>query len=122
MILSQTYYCLAKGENGINDKLFLQVGIQNHSVWRSSEFWQKAIEKGLQEDMPEKEKDHIETPEEAMVRQNIAFGKLGTFAHNMLQFGINRTATEHIIFPHVVQQGLSPSFVKALKVTQSIQA
>ena len=47
MILSQTFYYEHKeGGASFPEKKFLQVGIQQHDFWKSSNFWREAI-KGI---------------------------------------------------------------------------
>ncbi len=116
LILSQTYYTEITGKSGRLERVYIQQSIQSHPIWAGKEFWEKAIRAGIQE---EKEQivSHKESEAERDLRiQSSVFGKLGTFAHNMVQFGILQEAVETIIFAHAKENGLGPEFVIALKV------
>ena len=119
LILSQTYYTEITGKSGKLDRVYLQQSIQTHPIWVGKEFWEKAIRASIQEDK-DTQVSHKETSEERGLRlQSLVFGKLGTFAHNMIQFGIDKAIVETAIFSHAKENSLSPELIDALHVNTS---
>jgi hypothetical protein len=116
MILAQTFSFDHKNTDGSTDKIFLQTAIQKHTCWRSKELWEKAIDKSLREEMD----SHAQLKESDTDRRerdkSIAFGKLCTFAHNMLQFDISKELVEELIFSYATRLSLNPDHIKALTV------
>lgn len=116
LILSQTYYSEVIGKSNKMNKVFLQHKIQSHELWSKNEIWEGAM--GLEEDEGTALSEAFEeSKEEKHVRlQNLVFGKLGTFAHNMIQFGNRREIVEEIILKNAEKAKLSPSLLSGLKV------
>ncbi len=117
LILSQTYYSEATLLDGKIVRVYLQQNIQKHALWQRKEFWEKAIhyavseEQKTREDIPsESEKDR------RLTLQNSIFGKLGTFAHNMLEFNIPKQTVEEVIATNAATYGLATEFRTVLQV------
>lgn len=120
MILSQTYFTDQKNAEGIHEKIFLQVALQKHPYWQNVGLWDKAIKGAILDELgPQK----FESEEDRKMReQNVVFGKLGTFSHNMLQFGIPKQVVETMIFGFAQDRQLPAPFIEALKQTINVTA
>jgi len=115
LILSQTYYVEVIIKNKVN-KVFLQHQIQRHELWSRREIWENEMNFEKDEELV-LSSTIAETEEEKKIRlQNIIFGKLGTFAHNMIQFGNKREMIEDIILKNAQKANLSPTLIDDLKV------
>eukprot|EP00826_Nyctotherus_ovalis_P035861 TRINITY_DN3117_c0_g1_i16.p1 TRINITY_DN3117_c0_g1~~TRINITY_DN3117_c0_g1_i16.p1 ORF type:complete len:549 (-),score=121.43 TRINITY_DN3117_c0_g1_i16:143-1789(-) len=115
LILSQTYYSEVVGKSSKMNKVFLQHEIQSHELWSKKEIWESAM--SFDEDEGAASDAFEESKEEKQVRlQNLIFGKLGTFAHNMIQFGTEKETVEEIILKNAEKANLSPSLLGGLKV------
>ncbi len=116
LILSQTYYCDISPAPGKTARLYLQHSIQRHPLWREKTFWVRAIQSAVKEEQVATV-SHPETEQDRNMRlQNAVFGKLGTFAHNMLEFRIDRAVVEEVVSQHAAMYSLAPEFQEALKV------
>ncbi len=116
IILSQTFYCDQKNPEGGVDRVYLQQSILKHPYWKNEEVWVRALEVPL--DTGESASDHAdESEEERLFREaNEAFVKLGTYAHNMVQFEVDRKVVEKVIFGYAANKQLSKQYVDAIKV------
>jgi len=115
LILSQTYYVEIITKNKVN-KVYLQNQIQRHELWSRREIWENEMNFEKDEELV-LSSAIAETEEEKKTRlQNIIFGKLGTFAHNMVQFGNKRELIEDIILKNAQKANLSPTLIDDLKV------
>lgn len=117
LILSQTYYIESRSQASIKqERIFLQQAIQKDPFWQRAEFWERAIKSGVEED-DKAECPEGETKEEFETRmQNAAFGKLITFAHNMIHFDISQEIVEPIIIKFAKSRNLSEQLIFTLKV------
>lgn len=116
MILSQTFYYELQKPDGKKEKIFLQSGIQNHEFWHEKTFWEKAINSSIEKDLNSQEIAE-ESEEEKKIRIiNIVFGKIGTYSHNMLQFGNEKAEVEKLIDAIAEQRQLPKMFIFSLKV------
>jgi len=118
LILSQTYYTEFPSKTGSSlDRVYLQQSIQSHPIWAEKEFWEKAIRSRIQELKDQFKTEQLETQSEKdLMIQSSAFGNLGTFAHNMIQFGIPREIVEKLIYQHAKENGLTIECTESLKV------
>ena len=89
----------------------MQNGIQDHSFWKNAAFWEQAVTKEIEEELASQNKlpsMEIENTQDKEMRyellcftlpreRNIMFGKLTTFAHNMMEFKINPDIAKEVI-------------------------
>lgn len=118
MVLAQTFFYDQKNQSGGSEKLFLVIGIQKHSIWTTPGFWTKALNVAINEEtkgLPSMSED-----EKQMIIRNIAFGKLSTVAHNMVQFAIEKSEIENVILGYAKEKGLPEPFIEALKVKKDL--
>jgi len=117
IILSQTYYTDQKTPEGNIEKVYLQQEILRHEYWRKEEFWTKVLDVPLNAETEGTEQGS-ETEEEKKFREeNEIFVKLGTHAHNMLLFEINRKTVEKLIFNYAIAKGLSKQYMDSIQVS-----
>eukprot|EP00826_Nyctotherus_ovalis_P017447 TRINITY_DN15145_c0_g1_i1.p1 TRINITY_DN15145_c0_g1~~TRINITY_DN15145_c0_g1_i1.p1 ORF type:complete len:471 (+),score=168.62 TRINITY_DN15145_c0_g1_i1:327-1739(+) len=113
IILSETYYYEQKGTDG-NDRIYLQQIIAKHKYFRSEEFWRQMIEEPYDRGQAQLEE---ESEEEKKTREvNEVFSRLGTYAHNMLQFEIDKKTVEDVIFGYADKKNLPKPFRNAIQV------
>jgi len=112
MILSQTFY-LDKKQEG---KMFLHAGIQSHPFWQRLELWENTIKKAIDDELKMAPVMKESEAEAKMRMDSTIFGKLGTFAHNMLQFNIDKAKVEGVIFGCAKERNLGEPFSGALRV------
>jgi len=116
LILLQTYYTEVILKDGRQVKIFLQQELQKHPLWGKTEFWERAITEGIDDDK------RVELPgigkeeKEIMLKSSI-FGKLGTFTQNMLEFGISKKEVTDIIMKHAINNKLPKEFIDNLSVS-----
>ena len=116
MILSQTFY-LDKKTDGKVDKMYLQLAIQQHPFWKNKAVWEKAISSAIEEENASQINPDETEADRQMRMQSTVFGKLGTFAHNMLQFEMAKADVELIISSYTTKYSLPVPYVSMLKVT-----
>jgi len=113
IILSETYYYEQKGTEG-SDRIYLQQTLIKHKYFRSEEFWKQIIEEPFEEEVKQEEE---ETEEEKYMREiNEVFSRLGTYAHNMLQFEIDKKVVETIILGYADKKKLPKTYKDAIQV------
>jgi hypothetical protein len=76
-------------------RIFLQSIIKHHPVWKSSRFWEEAFFEALAKKMKKHRGNHRWLAESEQVealrsQRNDVFSCLGTFAHNMREFDMER--------------------------------
>eukprot|EP00826_Nyctotherus_ovalis_P006181 TRINITY_DN1143_c0_g1_i3.p1 TRINITY_DN1143_c0_g1~~TRINITY_DN1143_c0_g1_i3.p1 ORF type:complete len:298 (-),score=87.03 TRINITY_DN1143_c0_g1_i3:207-1100(-) len=116
IILSETFYTTQTDKEGMISKMYLQEALSQHPCFKSEKFWEAVMEHPLNgggsQEAPEDE-----TPEERKFREaSEMFSRLGTYAHNMLQFGMHKEAVEKIIFKYADAKELSEQYKSAIKV------
>lgn len=116
LILLQTYYAEMTSADGRTKKCFLQHKLRNHPLWSKPQFWEKAIIDGIEEDKKINYPDEIKKERENILKSSI-FGKLGTFAQNMLEFGIEKEKVTSIIMSHAKESKLPEEFIISLNVS-----
>ena len=116
IILSETYYTEQDDQKGSLTKIYIQQGISGHEYFKEENFWKKVI--ALPLDRGEiQEEDPDESEEEKKYREsNEIFARLGTYAHNMLQFNIEKEMVEKIIFEYAESKGLSKQYMDVIQV------
>jgi len=116
MILSQTYYCEQKELDKESARIYLQQEIAEHNLFKKREFWEQVLAQPLNENVVDSE-GNKETVEEKKYRlENEVFVKAGTYAHNMLQFKLNRGLVEDIVFTFARSHNLSEQYMKSIEV------
>eukprot|EP01022_Parablepharisma_sp_SALTPOND_P010509 TRINITY_DN1433_c0_g1_i1.p1 TRINITY_DN1433_c0_g1~~TRINITY_DN1433_c0_g1_i1.p1 ORF type:complete len:658 (+),score=76.04 TRINITY_DN1433_c0_g1_i1:2503-4476(+) len=116
IILSQTFYCEQKNLDGNLDRIYLQQAISKHRYFHNEEFWAKALDVPLNKSGEAVEVENESEEEKAFREANEIFVKLGTYAHNMLQFELDKRVVEKIIFRYAESKGLSKQYVDAIQV------
>ena len=120
MILSQTFYidhaAAARIPEGSDEKIFLQWGIQKHPFWHNKKLWERAIEISIEEEMAHQPGPEETKAERQLRMSNVAFGKMGAFAQNMLQFDISKEEVEGLIIASAEEMNLPEPYVTALHV------
>jgi ElaB/YqjD/DUF883 family membrane-anchored ribosome-binding protein len=112
IILSETYYYEQKGTEG-SDRIYLQQTLTKHKYFHSEEFWKQMIEEPFEEVAKQEE----ETEEEKQMREvNEVFSRLGTYAHNMLQFEMDKKVVEDIILTYADKKNLPKPYKDAIQV------
>lgn len=119
LILAQTYY-MEKHVGGKMEKIFLQDAIQKHAFWQNRDFWDRAIKSGLEEE-EKSEAPEGETEEERTTRlQNASFGRLITFAHNMLHFEIPQSIVQPLVLSYAKSRNLTEDLMQTLQVIKDV--
>ena len=117
MIMSQTFYTDIKIVAGSSEnKWYLQAEVQKHAFWKNKEFWERAIKEGIIEEAQGIEGKTVSEEEKVDTVNQIVFGKLGTFAYNMMHFGLDKPIVEERIFAIAKEKNLPTPFIHALKV------
>jgi hypothetical protein len=80
-----SFYCETEG-----NKVFVHARVAHHPVWQQPLFWEQAIERAIDEELKR-------GSEQAETVRNAAFCQLGTFAHSMLTFAVDRMLTNELI-------------------------
>jgi len=122
IILSATFYTVQATDNEKNiSKIYLQESLSRHPCFKDEKFWVTLIDNPLNEGIQEPPKD--ETPEEKNFREmNEIFSRLGTYAHNMLHFRLEKKLVEKIIFRCADEKGLSESYRVAIQQQINVTA
>jgi hypothetical protein len=98
IILSQTFHCEA---TNTHDKFYLQHAIQGHSLWREIEFWEKAIQSGIEEEVKQHQQYGLGTDDvgsEAETRLKcIVFGQVSSYIHVMMTFSLQAKFIEDLV-------------------------
>lgn len=116
MILSQTFYFEHQKPDGGKERIYLQAHIQKHPYWHQKEYWEKAINFSIEQDIKSQISEG-ESEEEMKIRvENTIFGKLGTFSHNMLQFGNDKAEVDKLVDTIAEERKLPQAFKENLKV------
>eukprot|EP00826_Nyctotherus_ovalis_P051387 TRINITY_DN6417_c0_g4_i2.p1 TRINITY_DN6417_c0_g4~~TRINITY_DN6417_c0_g4_i2.p1 ORF type:complete len:423 (+),score=134.15 TRINITY_DN6417_c0_g4_i2:515-1783(+) len=116
MILSQTYYYEQKELGKEPARIYVQQEIADHSLFKRREFWEQVLQQPLNEGSSEIGYEG-ETVEEKRFRvENEVFVKAGTYAHNMLQFKLDREMAEDIVFKFARERELSEEYLNSIKV------
>ena len=120
MKLSQTYYVnntlldLSKEESK-DGKLFLQTGIQYHSLWVNKEFWKTALEILTKDDFQNEDQDEP-SPEEVKRIKNVIFRELRAAITNMISFGMKLDDIRTLVLNFAEKSELPDSFITTLEV------
>jgi len=88
-------------------KLFVHARVAHHPVWQEPLFWEQAIERAIEEEL-KKGSGQAETV------RNAAFCQLGTFAHSMLTFAVDRLLTNELISKLACKYDLSDEDITTL--------
>jgi hypothetical protein len=120
LILAQSYYVERTGGKGKPEKMFLQHMMHDHPFWQREAFWEKTIRITVQEDLNAEGIPGESQQERAERIQHSIFGKLGTHAHNMLQFTFSKEKVEALIIAHAKAYSLPAPFLTALHVPLSL--
>lgn len=107
MNLSQTLYKTASEPN--KPRIFLQVTIENHPIWKNMDFWEELIKCTfifimldiINEEMHNQKNYNIytfESPDDKSGRiKNIVVTQLISFTYNMLSFGVSKGHIKDLI-------------------------
>jgi hypothetical protein len=99
MIISQTFYKVSSDPN--KPRVFLQEAIDNHEIWKQTEFWEGIIRYSINEEIHNQRALHTyhsESPDDKQMRiQSVAFGQLLSFSFNMLSFLIPKEKVRETI-------------------------
>lgn len=119
IVLSQTFYCDGKLIDG-QTKIYLQQGIADDELFKKKEFWEQVLEQPLASD-----KEIClgeETVEEQKFREeNEIFVKIGTYSHNMLQFGMPKEQVEAISLAYAKKKNLSKEYIDIIQVFHKLE-
>lgn len=100
MILSQTFYKVSSDPN--KPRVFLQEAIEDHEIWKQTEFWEGIIKYSINEEVHNQRAYHTyhsESADDKQMRiQSIAFGQLLSFTFNMLSFAIPKEKVKDTIY------------------------
>ena len=101
IILSQTYFCEEKGNNGEIKKVYILDGIRNNKWLSSFEFWEEIINYMIEKEIKKnedinKDKDKSEV-EKKNNNNNIAFSQIFSYTNNMTEFNINKNEINSFI-------------------------
>ena len=120
VILTQTFYCEQKGIQNEPDRIYLQQAIADHPYFHKRKFWEEVLRLPLNDPSTSSSTDN-ETEEEKNYRiENEVFVKAGTYAHNMLQFKLDKSFVEEIVFEYANSNNLSKGYVEAIHVIYTI--
>jgi hypothetical protein len=99
MIISQTFYKVSSDPN--KPRVYLQEAIENHEIWKQTEFWEGIIRYSINEEIHNQRALHtyqLESPDDKNMRiQSVAFGQLLSFSYNMLSFLISKEKVRETI-------------------------
>eukprot|EP00826_Nyctotherus_ovalis_P006184 TRINITY_DN1143_c0_g3_i4.p2 TRINITY_DN1143_c0_g3~~TRINITY_DN1143_c0_g3_i4.p2 ORF type:complete len:247 (+),score=66.90 TRINITY_DN1143_c0_g3_i4:167-907(+) len=114
VILSETFYTAQTDMNGLTSRVYLQEALSKHPCFRSETFWTTLITYPLNGEMQKPAEGEL--PEERKFREmHEVFSKLGTYAHNMLQFGMEKKLVEFIVFKYAQDNSLSEHYKNAIQ-------
>lgn len=102
MNMTQTFFRVMKG----GDREYIQTHVRNHVIWKGTRFWEAAFFDAVQcekqkyvgerlrswSEMAEGEREESIAHDGHMV-----FGQLGSFAFNMLSFGVDEETTRSFV-------------------------
>jgi len=116
IILSETFYVEQKNIEGGTDRIFIQQAISEAKLFHNEEFWAKVLDCPLGKSNASEKVDEETAEEKAYREASEVFAKLGTYAHNMLQFNLEKAFVEKLIFQYATKKGLSKQYVDAIQV------
>eukprot|EP01028_Stygiella_incarcerata_P005219 TRINITY_DN2219_c0_g1_i1.p1 TRINITY_DN2219_c0_g1~~TRINITY_DN2219_c0_g1_i1.p1 ORF type:complete len:728 (-),score=248.97 TRINITY_DN2219_c0_g1_i1:103-2286(-) len=101
MNMVQTFY--RDGEDGEHE--YMQVHVRNHDSWKDIRFWEGIFFDALQVEKERqgmsshqwRELGHEEREERILNDQHVVFGQLGSYAFNMLSFGMDVEETKNFV-------------------------
>ena len=99
VILSQTFYCEKKGNNGEIIKNYILDGIRDNKWLSSFEFWEGVINLMIEREIQKNEeinKDKSEK-EKKNNNNNIAFSQIFSHSNNMIEFNIDKNEIHNFI-------------------------
>ncbi|KAM4734428.1 uncharacterized protein KIAA0513 homolog isoform 3-T3 [Anableps anableps] len=105
------------------EKVYLYTHLKQQPIWHTLRFWNAAFfdavhcERTKRSPTTREKWDHM-TPEEredrSKIDENIAFGQLGTFTHNMLAFGLSKKLCNDFLKKQAVIGNLNEEQYKLL--------
>jgi len=119
IVLSQTFYCERKVD-GKSIKIYLQQGVADNEMFKRKEFWEKVLEQPLTLEGGINVVEEETVEEKKFREENEVFVKLGTYSHNMLQFGLPKELVEEIAFAYAEKKLLSKGYTDAIHVKTSV--
>uniref|UniRef100_A0A8C9VBF6 KIAA0513 n=1 Tax=Scleropages formosus TaxID=113540 RepID=A0A8C9VBF6_SCLFO len=128
---SKTFYNSPEGKKG--EKIYLYTHLKQQPIWHTLRFWNAAFfdavhcerkkrspttRRTAEDDTQEREKWCHMTQEErddsSRFNENITFGQLGTFTHNMLAFGLSKKLCNDFLKKQAVIGNLNEEQYKLL--------
>ena len=99
VILSQTFYCEKKGENGKIIKKYIMDGIRDNKWLSSFEFWEGVINHMIEKEIKKNEEINKDKSEKETKNNNnnIAFSQIFSHTNNMIEFNINKNEIHSFI-------------------------
>eukprot|EP00826_Nyctotherus_ovalis_P022585 TRINITY_DN1747_c0_g3_i1.p1 TRINITY_DN1747_c0_g3~~TRINITY_DN1747_c0_g3_i1.p1 ORF type:complete len:506 (+),score=140.43 TRINITY_DN1747_c0_g3_i1:200-1717(+) len=119
IVLSQTFYCNGKLIDG-QTKIYLQQGIANDNLFKKREFWEQVLEQPLASEKETKPEEET-AEEQKFMEENEVFVKLGTYSHNMLQFGLPKEQVEAISLAYAKKKSLSKEYIDIIQVFHKLK-
>ena len=116
IIMSQTFYFEQKAIDGTVDRVYLQQAIARHKFLNNEDFWTKVLDFPLNKDDEPTELEPESEEERTFREMNEMYVKLGTYAHNMIQFSLDKKAVERIIFTYANSNGVPQQYINAIQV------
>ena len=114
IILSANYYYEQKNTEGGIDHIYIQQLLGNYEYFHDESLWMAIIDKPL-EDNETEEKSEIKEENPTKITKEI-YNRLGTYAHNMLQFEMTKKDVERIILKYAETKGLPKHYINSLQV------
>ena len=113
-ILSQTFYYEQKSNSNTLNKIYLQQGIAKHKYFQNRTFWEQVLNKTSTDDGNQIVTEDETLEEKKFREENEIFVRLGTYAHNMLQFGLKKELVEDIVFKVADKFQLPKPYIEAV--------
>ena len=112
IIISQTFYVKEK-----NEKIYLFVYLQNHSMFTNLKVWETGIMETIQDDLDRSNVNELEenNPKKIAIINNVLLAHTITFCHNMVEFGMKADNIKKIVDNLMKKYKLSETSIQQIQ-------
>ena len=112
IIISQTFYVKEK-----NEKIYLFVYLQNHSMFTNLKVWETGIMETIQDDLDRSNVNELEenNPKKIAIINNVLLAHTITFCHNMVEFGMKVDNIKKIVDNLMKKYKLSETSIQQIQ-------
>jgi hypothetical protein len=104
-------------------KVYLQVELVEHPLWRELTFWESAIFDSIKEELLNQKTFNFENSETlgetAYREKSLIFGQLGSYSQNMMMFNVERQEVKNMVIKFSKTHGLTEQQLKDLLVWEN---